>query len=156
MCTGHARTVGTPGIKARGYRRWIHTAAVLFYLKALASALLLSTAAFGAAVEPAENLQKRAQPKGIDVSSYQCDTNWKTVAAKGVSFAYIKATEGTSKRNGVVVASRGMLTSRVRLQEHLFLFPVHWCGQGWAHPRCLPFCPSGFVFWCRSGQVLCV
>ena len=70
---------------------------MLFNLKALASALLLSTTAFGVAVDSVEHLEKRAQPKGIDVSSNQGSINWKTVATKGVSFAYIKATEGTSE-----------------------------------------------------------
>jgi len=76
---------------------------MLFSLKALASALLLSTAAFGVAIDSAEHLVKRAQPKGIDVSSNQGSINWKDVAAKGNSFAYIKATEGTSKTDGVLV-----------------------------------------------------
>lgn len=57
---------------------------------------------------------KRAAPQGIDVSGtylftllsspyasryadYQPSVNWATVKANGVSFAYIKATEGTSK-----------------------------------------------------------
>ena len=91
------------GTKAKGNRGWTHTAAMLFHLKALVSALLLSTAVFGAAVERVKDLQKRAQPKGIDVASYQCNVNWNTVAANGISFAYIKATEGTSEHNGMVV-----------------------------------------------------
>lgn len=36
---------------------------------------------------------------GIDVSSYQGDLSWKKQAKKGKTFAYIKATEGTSYRN---------------------------------------------------------
>jgi GH25 family lysozyme M1 (1,4-beta-N-acetylmuramidase) len=72
---------------------------MLFNLKGLASALLLSTAAFGAAVE---HLEKRAQPKGIDVSSYQPNVNWGNVKAQGYTFAYIKATEGTSKGSGTL------------------------------------------------------
>ena len=48
---------------------------------------------FSAAGSP---LVKRADPQGIDVSHYQGTINWGTVAANGVSFAYIKATEGTS------------------------------------------------------------
>jgi len=76
---------------------------MLFSLRALASALLLSTVAFGAAVESAEHLAKRAQPKGIDVSSIQGNVNWDTVSSKGVSFAYIKATEGTGKGDGTLV-----------------------------------------------------
>ncbi|EIW79294.1 glycoside hydrolase family 25 protein [Coniophora puteana RWD-64-598 SS2] len=40
-------------------------------------------------------LQKRADPQGIDVSDYQTDIDWSSVASSGVTFAYIKATEGT-------------------------------------------------------------
>jgi GH25 family lysozyme M1 (1,4-beta-N-acetylmuramidase) len=67
---------------------------MLFNPKALASALLLSTTVHGVAVRSTENLQKRAQAKGIDVSSKQCDTDWHTVRDNGVSFVYIKTTEG--------------------------------------------------------------
>ncbi|KIM62456.1 glycoside hydrolase family 25 protein [Scleroderma citrinum Foug A] len=38
---------------------------------------------------------KRSNPQGIDVSSYQTDVNWNDVKKNGISFAYIKATEGT-------------------------------------------------------------
>lgn len=54
------------------------------------SALLFATSALAAVIE------KRALPQGIDVSGYQPSVNWNTVKANGVSFAYIKATEGTS------------------------------------------------------------
>ena len=77
---------------------------MLFDLRALASALLVSIAVFGAVIEPAAHLQKRAQPWGIDVSSHQGDVNWSTVVSNGVSFAFIKATEGTSKGNPTLVA----------------------------------------------------
>jgi GH25 family lysozyme M1 (1,4-beta-N-acetylmuramidase) len=36
---------------------------------------------------------------GLDVSSYQGTVNWKRWVARGRSFAYIKATQGTSYRN---------------------------------------------------------
>ncbi|KAH7903606.1 glycoside hydrolase family 25 protein [Hygrophoropsis aurantiaca] len=39
---------------------------------------------------------KRADPQGIDVSDYQTDIDWTTVVDSGVTFVYIKATEGTS------------------------------------------------------------
>ncbi|KAI6013974.1 glycoside hydrolase family 25 protein [Pisolithus microcarpus] len=39
---------------------------------------------------------KRADPQGIDVSDYQPDIDWTTVVDNGISFVYIKATEGTS------------------------------------------------------------
>lgn len=67
------------------------------------SRLYSSTAVFGAAVESAEHLEKRTQPKGIDVSSHQGDGNWNTVIANGVSFAFIKATEGTSEGDSALV-----------------------------------------------------
>lgn len=35
-------------------------------------------------------------PAGIDVSHYQGSINWSSVKASGISFAYIKATEGTT------------------------------------------------------------
>jgi GH25 family lysozyme M1 (1,4-beta-N-acetylmuramidase) len=41
-------------------------------------------------------LEKRADPQGIDVSGFQPSVNWATVKANGVTFAFIKATEGTS------------------------------------------------------------
>ncbi|KAK0203905.1 glycoside hydrolase family 25 protein [Desarmillaria ectypa] len=41
-------------------------------------------------------LSKRASPQGIDVSGYQTSIDWNEVVANGVSFAYIKATEGTT------------------------------------------------------------
>ncbi|KAJ7032052.1 glycoside hydrolase family 25 protein [Mycena alexandri] len=39
---------------------------------------------------------KRAQPQGIDVSHFQTTVDWAVVKASGVSFVYIKATEGTT------------------------------------------------------------
>lgn len=38
-----------------------------------------------------------ATPYGIDVSSYQPNVDWTTVKSNGITFAYIKATEGTGK-----------------------------------------------------------
>ena len=74
---------------------------MLSNLKALVSALLgLSAAIFG----PAGDLEMRAQPKGIDVSSHQGVVNWNAVVSNGISFAYIKATEGTGKYDGALVA----------------------------------------------------
>ncbi len=34
--------------------------------------------------------------RGVDVSSYQGDIDWDTLAAQGIQFAFIKATEGSS------------------------------------------------------------
>ncbi|EEB99201.1 hypothetical protein MPER_01167 [Moniliophthora perniciosa FA553] len=62
----------------------------------LLSLLLLVPAILGAPAESESELEKRAQPQGIDVSGYQPNVNWATVKANGISFAYIKATEGTT------------------------------------------------------------
>ena len=58
------------------------------------TAVLLAFAATMAMATPV--LQKRANPKGIDISNYQGTVNFNTVKANGISFVYIKATEGTS------------------------------------------------------------
>ena len=39
---------------------------------------------------------RRAVPQGIDVSDFQTSVDWATVKANGITFAYVKATEGTS------------------------------------------------------------
>ena len=44
---------------------------------------------------------------GIDVASYQGNVNWTSWAVKGKSFAYVKATEGTSYRNPYFGAQYG-------------------------------------------------
>jgi GH25 family lysozyme M1 (1,4-beta-N-acetylmuramidase) len=43
--------------------------------------------------------QAADNPRGIDVSSYQGNVNWASVAGAGYKFAYVKATEGTGYRN---------------------------------------------------------
>ncbi len=40
-----------------------------------------------------------ADPAGIDVSHYQGSINWSSVKAAGISFAWIKATEGTGTKD---------------------------------------------------------
>ncbi|KAF9269719.1 glycoside hydrolase family 25 protein [Marasmius fiardii PR-910] len=44
----------------------------------------------------ASTVEKRANPQGIDVSHFQSSVNWAQVKANGISFAFIKATEGTT------------------------------------------------------------
>lgn len=54
-------------------------------------------ALLAASLAPASpTLIKRAPPKGIDVSNFQGHVDFGAAKAKGISFAYIKATEGTS------------------------------------------------------------
>lgn len=59
---------------------------------------LLSLAALATA-SPLNNTLggRQSQPQGIDVSGFQPNVNWNTVKANGISFAFIKATEGTSE-----------------------------------------------------------
>ncbi|KIJ70585.1 glycoside hydrolase family 25 protein [Hydnomerulius pinastri MD-312] len=47
----------------------------------------------------ASPVEKRSEPFGIDVSSNQGSVNWSSWKSKGVTFAYIKATEGVSYVN---------------------------------------------------------
>ncbi|EIW55257.1 glycoside hydrolase family 25 protein [Trametes versicolor FP-101664 SS1] len=58
------------------------------------TAALLTLAISVATASPI--LEKRANPKGIDVSHFQGTVNFNTVKANGLAFAYIKATEGTT------------------------------------------------------------
>jgi len=51
-------------------------------------------AAAVAALEPLESRLLMSRPVGIDVSHFQGNIDWNAVAASGVSFAYVKATEG--------------------------------------------------------------
>lgn len=53
----------------------------------LLAAIALTTAL--AAATPVD-LEKRANPAGIDVSHYQGTINWATAKANGVAFAFIK------------------------------------------------------------------
>ena len=76
----------------------------MFNFKALVSALLFSATVFGVAVRSAEHLARGDQAKGIDVSSEQGDLDWRNLAADGISFAYIEATEGTSRSDAELVA----------------------------------------------------
>jgi len=52
----------------------------------------------GRHVAPAR-VARPAGPAGLDVSSWQGNVDWPTVAANGASFAYVKATEGTTYVN---------------------------------------------------------
>ncbi|KAI6167406.1 hypothetical protein EDD17DRAFT_1540678, partial [Pisolithus thermaeus] len=45
---------------------------------------------------------EHADLQGIDVSDYQTDIDWTTVVDNGISFVYIKATEGTSTDAGLI------------------------------------------------------
>ncbi|KAH9074239.1 glycoside hydrolase family 25 protein [Lactarius deliciosus] len=59
---------------------------------------LVAFFSFSAAASP---LVKRAEPQGVDVSHFQGSIDWNAMAANGVSFAYIKATEGTTFKDSM-------------------------------------------------------
>ncbi|KAJ7665936.1 glycoside hydrolase family 25 protein [Mycena polygramma] len=106
-----------------------------------------------------KDVTKRAQPQGIDVSHFQANVDWATVKANGISFVYIKATEGTtfldpsfsSKYSGATAAGliRGGYhfahpdSSTGAAQANYFL--AH--GGTWYSIfrfRVLPCCPGGW------------
>ncbi|QRV84706.1 lysozyme [Ceratobasidium sp. AG-Ba] len=62
-------------------------------MKLIISYILVAIAAFVSA----DPYNKPALVKGIDVASYQCNISWPDQKKAGIEFAYIKATEGTSK-----------------------------------------------------------
>ncbi|KAI0739124.1 glycoside hydrolase family 25 protein [Daedaleopsis nitida] len=62
----------------------------------LTTAFLALAAAITASSASPTPLSKRAAPKGIDISHYQGTVNFNTAKANGISFVYIKATEGTT------------------------------------------------------------
>lgn len=57
----------------------------------------------------------KGNAQGIDVSHYQGDIDWKKVAGSGITFAFVKATEGetykdpTFMRNAEGAADAGLL-----------------------------------------------
>ncbi|KAF9550608.1 hypothetical protein CPC08DRAFT_322352 [Agrocybe pediades] len=64
-----------------------------YFLSLTAALAAAASSVYAAAIEG------RAMPKGIDVSHWQGNINWGAVKSSGVSFAYIKATEGTTYKD---------------------------------------------------------
>ncbi|KAH7924611.1 glycoside hydrolase family 25 protein [Leucogyrophana mollusca] len=65
-------------------------------MKSFSALTFIAVAATLAGANPVE---KRYSPSGIDVSAYQGNVNWGAAKNNGVTFAYIKATEGVSYTN---------------------------------------------------------
>ena len=63
---------------------------------ACAAVLLLIVAWFFATQRIATIIANNYAIQGVDVSHYQGDIDWKVLEEQGISFAYIKATEGSS------------------------------------------------------------
>ena len=71
---------------------------VLFYLGlfVLAAMLTLAVLLYAGILQINHPSAEKFPVKGVDVSSYQGDIDWKTLSDQGIRFAYIKATEGSS------------------------------------------------------------
>jgi GH25 family lysozyme M1 (1,4-beta-N-acetylmuramidase) len=108
--------------------------------KALALALLYSTAILGAAVEIPGHFEIKAQLKGIDISNYQRNVDWKDVVAHGVSFVYIKATEGTSKGTAKFAMRYADISSSI--QKPFLLFAVYRRHKSGPHSWWISLCSS--------------
>ena len=65
-------------------------------LKMLLVFLLIAFIAYQMAVKLREDTIKNHEVRGVDVSAYQAEIDWKILEAEGVDFAFIKATEGSS------------------------------------------------------------
>ncbi|MEV4638041.1 GH25 family lysozyme [Actinoplanes sp. NPDC049548] len=62
------------------------------------AAALAATFCVGTALDASAGVTD-TRPRGVDVSSYQAGFDWTGATANGISFAYVKATEGTTYRN---------------------------------------------------------
>ncbi len=61
--------------------------------------LLSAFFAYNAAVKLGEGALSDLTVRGVDVSSYQGEIDWKTLEKEDISFAFIKATEGSSYKD---------------------------------------------------------
>ena len=107
---------------------------------------------FSVAASP---LVKRADPQGVDVSHYQGSIDWNAMAANGVSFAYIKATEGTST---VALFSSMVLASstgcRYSVHGSHVLHELYWRDGCRYHPGRLSLRPPRYLGRRYTGQLL--
>ncbi|KAH9173497.1 glycoside hydrolase family 25 protein [Lactarius sanguifluus] len=134
------------------------------------STLSLSLGVTGAPApgEDGPTLVKRADPEGIDVSHWQGALNWNTIKSEGVTFAYIKATEGTTfidpnfSSNYVGATNAGLIrgayhfahpdSSSGATQANYFL--AHgggWSGDGITLPGAIDLEGTLFLASARSG-----
>jgi len=70
--------------------------APLFLAAAVVSVATLAVLAYNGLWWPVNPARLGYTVKGIDVSRYQGSIDWQAIAAQGVTFAYIKTTEGSS------------------------------------------------------------
>ena len=65
-------------------------------LTAAAAGVLLAALFFAGVLQFNRPSRERYPVRGVDVSHYQGEIDWEVLSAQGISFAYIKATEGSS------------------------------------------------------------
>lgn len=81
----------------RGIQRVIIFGVIVFTVLA---AFLAVRNLFFFITESSDNPENPYPVKGVDVSSYQRDIDWKGLESEGIRFAFIKATEGSDHRDG--------------------------------------------------------
>src|SRR3954453_20324548 len=97
-CPGPCSTASCTSDRRRDVRRTAVTTAVLLGLPGLLG--LLGLLGPLGAPAPAAAADTTAPLPGLDVSGYQGNVDWPSVAAAGATFAYVKATESTDYVNG--------------------------------------------------------
>ena len=72
----------------------------MLFVASLVSLLLLCVVLwYQGILMPNSSTAKQYSVKGIDVSAYQGEINWKTLAKQPIEFAFIKATEGSTYKD---------------------------------------------------------
>ena len=77
-------------LKTRRLLRWLRPAAAL-----LTAAAVLAALFFTGVLKLNTPSRERYPVRGVDVSSWQGEIDWPTLAGQSLSFAFIKATEGS-------------------------------------------------------------
>ena len=80
------------------YKKTIMKKRIILYcaLSAVLIVILLITAIYNGIILLNNPSKKDFPVRGVDVSSYQGNIDWKTIKAQDIQFAFIKATEGSS------------------------------------------------------------
>lgn len=76
-------------------KQYIKTVTAAFSV-VLALVVIFSLLVWNGIIIPNDSFADEYPVKGVDVSSYQGDIDWETLSAQNISFAFIKATEGSS------------------------------------------------------------
>jgi len=86
--------MGREGKPMKSKKKWIAAGAVLSAF--LLAATILFALVRSGTILPNNPSKDQYPVRGVDVSRYQGQIDWDTLASSGISFAFIKATEGSS------------------------------------------------------------